>query len=84
VRESLIKAAKGDAKSWSPTTHSVYWAERVTARWSVGASPYFLSHGCHPLLPLNIGEARYLLPPPESILSTEDLLACRARELQKR
>lgn len=84
VRKSLIKAAKGDANSWSPTTHSVYWAERVTARRSTGASPYFLSHGCHPLLPLDIEEATYLLSPPESVLSTEDLLSRRARELQKR
>ncbi|KAJ3911131.1 hypothetical protein F5877DRAFT_25405, partial [Lentinula edodes] len=30
VRESLIKAAKGDANLWSPTTHSVYWAEQVS------------------------------------------------------
>ncbi|KAJ3915498.1 hypothetical protein F5877DRAFT_4577, partial [Lentinula edodes] len=75
VRESLIKAAKGDANSWLPTTHSVYWAERVTARRSTGASPCFLSHGCHPLLPLDIEEATYLLPPPESVLSTEDLLS---------
>ncbi|KAJ3884455.1 hypothetical protein GG344DRAFT_34257, partial [Lentinula edodes] len=49
-----------------------------------GASPYFLSHGCHPLLPLDIEEATYLLPPPDSVLSTEDLLSRRARELQKR
>ncbi|KAJ3886392.1 hypothetical protein GG344DRAFT_30281, partial [Lentinula edodes] len=83
VRESLIKCAKGDANAWSPTAHSIYWAERITPRRSTGASPYFLSHGCHPILPMDIEEATYLLPPPSSTMSTTDLLARRARELQK-
>ncbi|KAJ3978542.1 hypothetical protein F5890DRAFT_1422530, partial [Lentinula detonsa] len=49
-----------------------------------GASPYFLSHGVHPLLPLDVEEATFLLPPPTSVLTTTDLLARRAQELQKR
>ena len=50
----------------------------------MGCSPYFAVTGMHPLLPLNIVEASYLLPPPESILSTTDLIARRAITLQKR
>ena len=49
----------------------------------MGCSPYFAVTGTHPLLPFDIVEANYLLPPPESLLSTTDLVAHRAVALQK-
>ena len=49
----------------------------------MGCSPYFAVMGTHPLLPLDIVEANYLLPPPESLLSTTDLVARHAVALQK-
>ena len=53
-------------------------------RKRMGCSPYFAVTGSHPLLPLDISEATYLQPPPDSILSTTDLIARRAIALQKR
>ena len=50
----------------------------------MGCSPYFATTGTHPLLPFDIAEANYLLPPPESTLSTTDLITPRAIALQKR
>src|SRR5271156_6390672 len=50
----------------------------------MGCSPYFSATGTHPLLPINIAEANYLLPAPDSPLSTTDLIARRAITLQKR
>ena len=50
----------------------------------MGCSPYFTVTGLHPLIPLDISEATYLQPPPNSILSTPDLIARRAIALQKR
>jgi hypothetical protein len=50
----------------------------------MGCSPYFATTGAHPLLPFDIAEANYLLPPPDSILSATDLIARRAVALQKR
>jgi hypothetical protein len=50
----------------------------------MGCSPYFATTGTHPLLPFDIAEANYLLPPPDSVLSTTDLIARRAIALQKR
>jgi hypothetical protein len=84
VRQSLFKASDGDQTKWSGAIHSVFWAERVTVRRRLGVSPYFAVTGTHPLLPLDIAEATYLLPPPTSMLSTTDLIARRAIELQKR
>lgn len=84
VRDALFKAADGDAKKWSQVAYSVFWADRVTVRKRMGCSPYFAVTGTHPLLPFDITEASYLLPPPDSILSTADLIARRAIALQKR
>ena len=50
----------------------------------MGCSPYFAATGTHPILPIDIAEANYLLPPPESPLSSTDLIARRAITLQKR
>jgi hypothetical protein len=47
-------------------------------------SPYFAATGAHPLLLIDIAEANYLLPPPNSVLSTTDLIARHAITLQKR
>ena len=84
VRESLFKACDGDQSKWSTVAYSVFWAERVTIRRRMGCSPYFAATGTHPLLPVDIAEANYLLPPPDSTLSTTDLIARRAITLQKR
>ena len=49
----------------------------------MGCSPYFPATGTHPILPVNIAEANYLLPPPDTMLTTMDLIAPRAIMLQK-
>jgi hypothetical protein len=50
----------------------------------MGCSPYFAATGTQPLLPFDIIEANYLAPPPDSLLSTTDLIVRRAVALQKR
>jgi hypothetical protein len=84
VRQALYKAAAGDTSKWASVAYSVFWADRVTIRRRMGCSPYFAVTGTHPLLPFDIAEASYLLPPPDSVLSTTDLIARRAIALQKR
>jgi hypothetical protein len=84
VRQALFKACDGDQSKWHTATYSVFWADHVTVRKRMGCSPYFAATGTHPLLPLDISEATYLLPPPESVLSTTELIARRAITLQKR
>ena len=84
VRQALFKAADGAEFKWSQAAHSVFWSERVTPRRRMGCSPYFAATGTQPLLPFNIIEANYLAPPPNSLLSTIDLIVRRAITLQKR
>jgi hypothetical protein len=84
VRQALFKAADGIESHWLQVAHSVFWAEQVTVRKRMGCSPYYAATGTHPLIPLDITEATYLQPPPDSILSTTDLLVRRAIALQRR
>ena len=50
----------------------------------MGCSPYFATTRTHPLLPLDITEATYLLPPPHAPLSSTNLIAWHVVALQKR
>src|SRR5271168_4804498 len=50
----------------------------------MGCSPYFAATGTHPLLPVDIAEANYLLPAPDSPISSTELIIRRAITLQKR
>lgn len=84
VRQALYKAADGEENRWYAVAHSVFWSERVTIRKRMGCSPYFAVTGTHPVLPLNIAEATYLIPPPDRPLSTTELIANCAIALQRR
>ena len=49
----------------------------------MGCSPYFAVTRIHLLLPLDITEATYLLPPPDAPLSMTELITTRAITLYK-
>ena len=83
VHQALFKACDGNQSKWHSVVTLVMWADRVTVRRRMGCSPYFTVTGTHPLLPLDIAEATYLLPPPNSPLSTTNLITTRAVALQK-
>ena len=83
VREAIMKVCDGDERKWPASTHAVFWAERITTHRALGHSSYYIVHGVEPLLPFDITEATYLVPPQSGMTST-DLLALRARQLQKR
>ncbi|THH15802.1 hypothetical protein EW146_g4737 [Bondarzewia mesenterica] len=76
-------AVDGDQSKWNRATYSIFWADRITIHHCMGCSPYFTATGTHPLVPLDIAEATYLLPPPSSFLSSTDLIARCAIALQK-
>ena len=83
VHQALFKACDGDQSKWHSVVTSVMWADRVTVCRHMGCSPYFTVTGTHPLLPLDIVEATYLLPPPDTPLSTTDLITTCAVVFQK-
>jgi hypothetical protein len=84
VREALIKASDGDISRWPDMAPSVFWAERVSIQKSTGYSPYYLAHGVEPLFPFDLAEATYLAQKMDGLMTTEDLIAQRAKMLQKR
>ena len=59
------------------------WADRITVRKRLGRSPFFLLTGAEPVTPLDVQEATWLVEPPTGLMSTEDLIAARARALAK-
>src|SRR5882724_10547615 len=62
----------------------IFWADQVTLCLSIGYSPYLMAHGVEVVLPLDIAEATYLLPPLNVHASTKDLIAHCAQQLQKK
>ena len=84
IRESLVKACDGDISKWPTLAPLVFWADRATVRKSTGHSPFYMAHGIEPILPFDLTLATFLVPDLCQPLSTADLLAARARQLQMR
>ena len=83
VRQVMFKVCNGDQSKWHLVVTSIMWADCVTVCRHMGCSPYFAVTGTHPLLPLDIAEATYLLPPPDAPMSMTTLIADCAIALQK-
>jgi phosphoenolpyruvate-protein kinase (PTS system EI component) len=49
----------------------------------LGHSTYYIAHGVKPLLPFDLAEAMYMVPPQSTMMTTE-LVALQAYQLQKR
>ncbi len=73
----------GDQKKWSQNTYSVFWADQIMIRKCMGCLLYFAATGTEPLLPMDIVKSSWLMLPPDNIISTTSLIACRAISLQK-
>jgi transposase InsO family protein len=84
VREALIKVCGGIEAKWSQHAPAVFWAERISIQRSTGYSPYRMVHGIDPVLPFDITEATFLGSLPSDSLSRAELIAFRARQLEKR
>ena len=83
VRQMLYKATDGNPSKWFWFFYHVMWADRVTIRKGLGCSPFFMVTGAHPILPLDIQEATWLVELPDRKLSTAELIGFRARALAK-
>jgi Integrase zinc binding domain/RNase H-like domain found in reverse transcriptase len=83
VRQMLYKATGGNPSKWFWFFHHVMWADRVSIRKGYGCSPFFMVTGAHPILPLDIQEATWLVELPGRVLSTAELIGYRAKALAK-
>ena len=82
-RQVLHKATGGDLTKWYWFLPHALWSERITIRKGLGCSPFFMVTGAHPLIPLDVVEATWLVEPPSGPLSTEELIGFRAKALAK-
>lgn len=84
LREALVKACEGQISRWPELLPHAVFADRITIRRSTGFSPYFLLHGVHPALPMDLREATFMVEGFRSGMSHTDLLALRIRQLERR
>ena len=83
VCEALMKMCGDQPSKWTTHAHAVFWAERVSIQRSTHKTPFYIVHGVEPVFPFDFAEATYLAPVHQAE-STADLLALRARQLQRR
>jgi hypothetical protein len=83
IRESIVKAYEGNISKWPSVVPYVLWADRATTRKSTGHSPFYMAHGIEPVLPFDIALSTFLVPNLTDKLSTADLIATRAQQLQR-
>ena len=83
VRQMLYKATGGNPSKWYWFFHHVMWADRVSIRKGLGCSPFFMVTGAHPILPLDIQEATWLVELPDKVLTRAELIGYRAQALAK-
>ena len=84
LREAIVKACQGNINKWPNVLHHAVFADRVTVRKATGFSAFYLLHGVHPVLPFDLTEATFMVKGFTSGMSSEDLLALRIRQLEKR
>jgi hypothetical protein len=83
IRQALFKATGGNPGKWFYFFHQVLWADRITIRKGKGCSPFFLVTGAHPILPLDLEEATWLVDLPGRVLTNSELVGFRAQALAK-
>ena len=74
VWQTIWKATGGNPTKWFWFFFLVLWADRITIRKSFGCSLFFMTTGVHPILPLDIQEATWLVELPGQILTTAKLI----------
>ena len=70
----IWKAAGSNPMKWFWFFFNVLWADRITIRKSFSCSPFFMMTGAHPILPLDIQEATWLVELLGQILTTAELI----------
>ena len=83
IREAIIKSCRGNISKWPEKVHAAFFADRVTTSRSTGFSPFYLLHGVHPVLPLDLTEVTFMVQGFYANMKLEELLALRIRQLEK-
>ena len=83
IVDALSKMSDGGSTNWVQNLPAVLWADRSTVRTSTGLTPYYICCGSEPVLPIELEIPTWRILPWNEVHSTADLLAMRARQLQR-
>jgi hypothetical protein len=83
IREAIMKVCDGEESKWPTAMHTVFWAEWITIHKALGHFTYYIVHRVEPFLLFDLAKATYMVP-PQSAMTTTELVVLRARQLQKR
>lgn len=84
IVDTLSKLSDGGSANWVRYLPTVLWANRSTVRTSTGLTPYYISCGNELALPIELEIPTCRILPWDDVHTTSDLLAMRARQLQRR
>lgn len=70
-------------RNWHRKVPLAFFADRISVSRVTGYSAYYLLHGQHPLLPLDLCDMSFLVHGFTSGMSSEDLLALRIQQLER-
>ena len=69
---------------WVDNLPAVLLADRSTVRKSTGYTPFYLNHGAEAILPIELDIPTWKTLPWLEVRTTDELLALRARQIQRR
>ncbi len=84
IREAIIKTCEGQVNKWPDKVRPAFFADKVTTSRVTGFTPFYLLHGMDPVLPFDLMESTFLVTGFTSQIPTDQLIALRIRQLEKR
>jgi hypothetical protein len=83
-KESLSKQNNGQPIGWTKLWPCILMADRTTVKQPLGMSPYRFVFGQDAVLPIELEVPTWATLPWETVRTTEELLAMRARQIDRR
>ena len=84
IVDALAKMGENKSLRWVSNLAAVLWADRSTVKTSTAITPYRMLFGQDPVLPIELKFPTWRILPWETVRTTADLLALRARQMQRR
>ncbi|KAL1938197.1 hypothetical protein VTO73DRAFT_11841 [Trametes versicolor] len=80
----VLRLAGDRPHTWPDHLHAALLAKRTTTSRATGYTPYYLIYGMHCLFPFDIADRTWYGLDWHDVVSTEDLLTLRAKQLERR
>lgn len=84
IKDALSKLSNAGKGNWVDNLQACFWADRTTVRTSTGMSAFRFNYGYEPIMPIEEEIPSWNFLRWEDIKTTEELLALRTLQLQRR